>query len=248
MKKSILLALVIILAGQIHSQSHLYYKLDVGTNHIYSFAISNLATGWLNALTDRMLFDNAYSYTYINDIDNKGYDSKQYSITGITARELFSDVTIGAKIGYQSASPSVFNWGLFGSAHYRVNQFKTLSNTSDAILHNDLQRLLLGGGALLSFGNIESSTRLTFEAALRYEMPLGYKGYYGKDTNFLNNGLSSHFALRVNGSGALQGLGIYADIPHYKLFKDNSTGNLKMYTFGIIYTITPWKIKGEYGL
>lgn len=248
MKKIFILVLSILLVGNVYSQSHLYYKLDVSTNHIYSFAISNLATGWLNALTDRMLFDNAYSYTYLNDIDALNYKSKQYSITGITARDFFSDITVGAKIGYQSASPDAFNWGIFGSAHYRVNQFKTSMNNSDAVLHNDVQRLLFGGGILLSFGNIESRTRLTFEAALRYEIPLCYKGYYGSDTDVLNKGLSSHFAMRVNGSGVLQGLGIFADIPHYDLFKDKSKGNVKMYTFGIIYTITPWKIKREYGL
>lgn len=248
MKKIFILVLGILLVGKAHSQSHLYYKLDVGTNHIYSFAISNLATGWLNALADRMLFDNAYSYTYLNDIDAPNYKSKQYSITGITARDFFSDITAGAKIGYQSASPDAFNWGLFGSAHYRVNQFKTSMNNSDAVLHNDVQRLLLGGGVLLSFGNIESKTRVTFEAALRYEMTLSYKGYYGKDKDLLNKGLSSHFAVRVNGSGALQGLGVFADIPHYDLFKVKSKGNLKMYTFGIIYTITPWKIINTYDL
>lgn len=240
--------LSILFTGQAHSQSHLYYRLDVGTNHIYSFAIANLATGWLNALTDRMLFDNAYSYTYLNDIDNVGYESKQYSITGITARDFFSDIITGVKLGYQSSSPSNFNWGFFGSAHYRVNQFETLMKNSDISLHNDLQRLLIGGGVLFSFGSIESSTRVTFEAALRYEMPLSYKGYYGKGINFLNEGLSSHFAIRINGSGTLQGLGFYTDIPHYDLFKDRPTGNLNTYTFGIIYTITPWKIKEEYGL
>lgn len=248
MKKVILLALGFMLAGQAKSQSHLYYKLDVGTNHIYSFAISNLATGWLNALADRMLFDNAYSYTYLNDIEKNGYKSKQYSITGVTARDFFSDITTGVKIGYQSASPDAFNWGIFGSAHYRVNQFKTSLNGSDDVIHNDVQRLLIGGGVLLSFGNIESKTRFTFEAALRYEMPLSYKGHYGNGTDLLNKGLSSHYAVRVNGSGALQGLGIYADIPHYDLFKDRPKGNLKMYTFGIIYTITPWKIIKEYDL
>ena len=82
-------------------------------------------------------------------------------------------------------------------------------------------------------------------------MPLSYKGPSGlKADDMLNSGLSSHFALRINGNGALQGLGVYADIPHYDLFKKTGKGmatpNLKMYTFGIIYTITPWKIKEVY--
>ena len=43
---------------------HLYYRMDVATNNIYTFAAANLATAGINALTDEMLFDNAYTYTY----------------------------------------------------------------------------------------------------------------------------------------------------------------------------------------
>ena len=169
----------------------------------------------------------------------------------MTARELFSDFTAGGKIGYQSFNPGSFNWGVFGSAHYRINQFKTSINDQSDFIHNDIQRLLLGGGLLFNFGDIESSTRFVIEAGVRYEMPLSYNRLNnGKVSDVLNSGLSSHFALRINGSGVLQGLGVYADIPHYKLFKDTGSlsnmPNLKMYTFGIIYTITPWKIREMY--
>ena len=228
---------------------NLYYRLDIGTNNVYSFAAANLATAGLNALTDRMLFDNAYTYTYLNGIN--GLETKGYNVAGMTARELFSDFTAGGKIGYQSFNPGSFNWGVFGSAHYRINQFKTSINDQSDFIHNDIQRLLLGGGLLFNFGDIESSTRFVIEAGVRYEMPLSYNRLNnGKVSDVLNSGLSSHFALRINGSGVLQGLGVYADIPHYKLFKDTGSlsnmPNLKMYTFGIIYTITPWKIREMY--
>ncbi|MBQ6063478.1 MAG: hypothetical protein IJK87_07580 [Prevotella sp.] len=253
MKRTFLIIIgVITLVSPIQSQN-LYYKFEVGTNNIYSFAIANLATGWMNALADRMLFDNAYTYTYLQSVDNsQGLKTRNYNITGITAREFFSDVTTGGKIGYQSSNPGNFNWGVFGSAHYRINQFKTITKSSDDEYHNDIQRLLLGGGLLLSYGDIESSTRFTFEAGLRYEMPMYYKGFLGKKSDVLNQGLSSHFAIRINGNGALQGLGVYADIPHYKLYKKDDSqvvvSNLRMYTFGIIYTITPWKIIKIYNL
>lgn len=228
---------------------NLYYRLDVGTNNIYSFAVANLATAGLNALTDKMLFDNAYTYTYLNTSNE--FDAKNYSIVGMTARDIFSDITAGGKIGYQSFNPGIFNWGIYGSAHYRINQFKSSLKGQNDELHNDIQRVLLGGGLLFNLGDIESSTRFVIEAGVRYELPLSYNRLNGqKVSDVLNSGLSSHFALRINGNGLLQGLGIYADIPHYNLFKD-SVGNidnpkLKMYTFGIIYTITPWKIKDMY--
>ncbi len=50
---------------------HLYYRMDVATNNIYTFAAANLATAGINALTDEMLFDNAYTYTYIQNVDKK---------------------------------------------------------------------------------------------------------------------------------------------------------------------------------
>ena len=228
---------------------NLYYRLDVGTNNIYSFAAANLATAGLNALADRMLFDNAYTYTYLDTSD--GIDAKGYNVAGMTARDIFSDITTGGKIGYQSFNPGNFNWGIYGSAHYRINQFKTSIKGTDGEFHNNIQRLLLGGGLLFNLGDIESSTRFVIEAGVRYELPLSYNRLNGQSmSDVLNSGLSSHFALRINGNGLLQGLGIYADIPHYNLFKN--TGNeynspsFKMYTFGLIYTITPWKIKEMY--
>ena len=48
---------------------HLYYRMDVATDNIYTFAAANLATAGINALTDEMLFDNAYTYTYIQNVD-----------------------------------------------------------------------------------------------------------------------------------------------------------------------------------
>lgn len=248
MKKIILFSLMTCAINSAEAQN-LYYRLDIGTNNVYSFATANLATAGLNALTDRMLFDNAYTYTYLNGAN--GLETKGYNIAGMTARDLFSDFTTGGKIGYQSFNPGSFNWGVFGSAHYRINQFKTSVNDQSDFIHNDIQRLLLGGGVLFNFGDIESSTKFVIEAGVRYEMPLSYNRLNnGKVSDVLNSGLSSHFALRINGSGVLQGLGVYADIPHYKLFKDSGSQsnmpNLKMYTFGIIYTITPWKIREMY--
>lgn len=253
MKKIILSILCIVVSLNIDAQ-HFYYRLDVGTNNIYSFAVANLATAGLNTLVDDMLFDNAYTYTYIQAKDNQqSVETKGYNIAGITARDLFSDITTGIKLGYQSYYPSTLNWGIYGSAHYRINQFKTIyPNYDDAFRHN-VQRLLLGGGLFFNIGNIESSTKVVIEAGIRYETPLHYNGINGlKLSDALNKGVSSHYAIRINGNGAFQGLGIYADVPHYKLFKETGkqkvSTNVRMFTFGVVYTITPWRIKELYDL
>lgn len=231
---------------------HLYYRMDVATNNVYSFAVANLATAGLNALTDMMLFDNAYTYTYIQDVDKtKGINIKNPDVLGITARDVFGDITAGAKLGYQSFCPGNFNWGIYGSAHYRINQYKVENQGNGSYCWNNVHRLMLGGGLLLNFGSIESSTRFVLEASLRYELPVSYKGISEmKQSDMLNKGLSSHYALRINGNGVLQGMGVYADIPHYSLFKKSGmqygTPDVKMYSFGIMYTITPWKIKDIY--
>lgn len=248
MRKILLLVLMLATQNSIKAQNF-YYRLDVGTNNIYSFAAANLATAGLNALADKMLFDNAYTYTYINTSGN--LNTKGYNVAGMTARDLFSDITAGGKIGYQSFNPGNFNWGVYGSAHYRVNQFKTATSGQSEEYHTDIQRLQIGGGLLFNLGDIESSTRVVIEAGLRYELPVSYNQLNGqKISDVLNSGLSSHFALRINGNGILQGLGLYADIPHYDIFKKTGSqsglSNMKMFTFGLIYTITPWKIKEMY--
>lgn len=233
---------------------HFYYRLDVATSNVYSFVVSHLATAGLNTLVDGMLFDNSYTYTYMQKTDNiRSMDVNGYKVTGLTARELFGDVTTGAKLGYQTYFPAMVNGGIYGSAHYRINQFKTIESGHEDIYRHNLHRLLLGGGLFFTIGDIESSTKWVVEAGIRYEMPMRYAGIPGmRMADALNKGLSSHYAIRINGNGVLQGVGIYADIPHYSLFTEMGKqvvgSNLKMFTFGVIFTITPWKIKNLYDL
>lgn len=241
MKKTIITALAFVLCIMSNAQG-VYHRLEIGTNNIYTFAAANLLTAGLNALTDDMLFDNAYTYTYMHTGDN--LEVKGRNVLGLTARDVFSDVTLGGKIGYQSTNPGNFNWGVFASAHYRINQFDLGVKNSDAFLTQDIHRAQFGGGLLFTLGDIESSTKVIIEAGVRYEIPVLYNAggvKVEKVSNALNSGLSSHVAVRLNGSGSLQGIGIYADIPHYKLYKGS---NIKPYTIGLLYTITPWKIKG----
>lgn len=252
MTRKILFISVLLLAGQYALAQHFYHRLDVGTGNIYSFVAGNLITAGLNAAADDMLFDNAYSYTHTKlSAVGQSVDTKGYNVMGLTARDLFNDVRLGAKLGYQSFSPGSFNWGIYGSAHYKVNRFKTaLDGGADLSKHN-VQRALLGGGVMFILGNIGSSTRVIIDAGLRLDMPISYKGACGnKAADVLNSGLSSHYSIRFGGTGRLQGVGVYADIPHYNMFKSGGpyfdNPKMKMYSLGIIYTISPWKTKNAY--
>lgn len=252
MKKTLLIGLLFMLVQQANAQ-HFYHRIDVGTNNIYTFVASNLITAGLNAVTNDMLFDNSYNYTYMDLSANETVKTKSYNIMGLTAHDIFSDIRIGTKLGYQSFTLGTFNWGIYGSAHYKLNQFKTQTDGSDVFTKHNIQKMMLGGGLMMILGSVENNTRVIIEAGLRYDIPLSYKGACGENAkDILSNGLSSNFSIRFGGNSWLQGLGLYADIPHYNMFKSGggyfTNPHLRMYNFGVVYTISPWKFKDAYNL
>lgn len=246
MKKYFVALLFTIIIANTSKGQNLYYRLDIATGNVFSFAIANVATAVLNDVTDKMLFDNAFSYTYLKEIDGaQNIDVKANKILGLTARDVFNDVKGGGKIGYQTDNKGFFNWTIFASAHYRINQFKIAQN-EEVIYRQNIQRTMLGGGLQFTLGSIEKSVKCIIEAGLTYDLPLSYSGSSGYKVNDLvNSGLSSHFAVMVNGRGILNKVGLYADIPFYKTFKNAGSQmlgtNIKPYSFGVTYTITPWK-------
>lgn len=251
--KKVLFFIILFVAMQQANAQHFYHRIDVGTNNIYTFVASNLITAGLNAATNDMLFDNSYNYTYMDLSTNESVETKNYDVLGLTARDIFNDIRVGAKLGYQSFNFGAFNWGIYGSAHYKLNQFKTKVDGSDIWTKHNIQKIMLGGGLMMIFGSMENSTRVIIEAGLRYDTPFNYRGACGDNfKDVLNRGLSSNVSVRFGGKSWLQGLGLYADIPHYNMFKSGgeyfSNPQLKMYSFGVVYTISPWKFKDAYDL
>lgn len=252
MKKLIMTLMLGIMVSGYSNAQHFFRRIDVSSSNLYSFVVANLASGGINYLTDGMLIDNYYSYT-MGALDVKGYPDAKYKnndIIGITARDVFNDITGGLKLGYQSHNKGFFNWCIYGSGHYKLNQFMTQMSSVDVLDRHRLQRVAVGGGAMVSLGDFENNkTKVILEAGLRYEMPIGYKGTFGTEVkDVINSGLSSHFAIRFGGTSGLQGLGVYADILHYNLLKSNNVTprELKMYSFGIVYSISPWRTKKAY--
>lgn len=225
------------------AQRNFYHRIDVGSSNIYSFVGSNLITGYANYLTHDILFDNSFTYSFYNGTYNgKDIKTKSYSMTGLTARELFGDCFAGIKLGYQSDYMSSVNWGLYASCHYKLNQFEAKWPDAQDYSGERAQYLKPGAGLFFTFGSVESQTKVQLEAALRYDMPMGYKGILGTKKDELKSGLSSHFAIKFAGYSWISA-GLYMDICHYDLYKDfkdaGKDSKFKMYNVGVTFTITP---------
>lgn len=247
MKRLISLIFATILLTLSANGQHFYHRLEINTGNLYSFVASNLITAGANKLTTDRLFDNSFAYTVYNVKDDETkYTAKDYNRIGLSIRDLFSDCSFGAKLGYQSFSPGIFNWGLFASGHYRINQFKLNPDNNEEYSRHNIQYWQLGGGIMLAFGAMSSGSKIVFEAGLRYNIPAYYKGAWGTDkSHILSHGISSHYSLRIGGFGPLQGIGVFADIPHSNWINNqfcNDITSLKGYTFGLTYTILPWDI------
>lgn len=242
--------LTILLIGQscmVFGQRNFYHRFDVGSSNIYTFAGSNLITGYANYLSSSLLFDNSYSYSlYDGSYNDADIKTKKYEIIGLTAKDLFDDCFAGVKLGYQSDNMGSLNWGVYASAHYKINQFKMQLPGAAKYSGECAQYFKPGVGLFLTFGSVESKTKVQIEGAVRYDIPISYKGYFGNKANELNTGLSSHFAIKLAGYTWISA-GVFADINHYVLYKNmRGDSKFKIYNFGLSFTITPKRMEDIY--
>ena len=87
------------------------------------------------------------------------------------------------------------------------------------------------------------ASRVIIEADCRYSLGLACKSPLGTDKKQLNDGLVSHFAIKLASRGMMQNVGVYADINHFNLWKDfRPNQKLKNMTFGLTWTITPQQV------
>lgn len=242
--KKLLIVLILALTTMLQSKAQVFYhRVDIMTGNLYSFVASNLLSAGLNYLSQDRLLDTSFGYSvYSSSCDYGSVKMKDYNRVGITMRDLIADSSYGVKLGYQSFYPGVFNWGIYGSAHYKINRLKM--EYSEMLMPQDIHRLQLGGGVLLSFGSIDSAAKAVIEAGIRYNIPVRYRGAWGNDAaSVLNKGITNHYSIRFGGFGVLQGLGLFAEIPLYNLVKVNDICpgfSFRPFSFGITYTIMPW--------
>lgn len=247
MKKTfICILLVLAVCGHAKAQSnarfknqHLIFNCDLASGNLYTMAASSVVTGLANYyLLNDAFFENSFAYSfYSTDIEH--LKVKTMNPMGMTASELFNNLQVGLKIGYQTYRPEFFNCGIYASAHYKLEQFEAGRNDENMQKHRS-QSALLGVTGLLSLGSMEQASRVIVEAGLRYGIPLAYRSPWGSGKDLANNGLSSHFSIKLASRGMWQNIGIYADICHANTWKKLRPGKkLDNWTLGITWTITP---------
>ena len=246
MKKFVLLLAIWGIGCSLNAKSNLRIKnhnlifnAEIESGSLYAFAASSVITGLANYhLLNDAFFENSFAYNlYTTNVDD--LKVRTMNPMGLMASNLFNNLQVGLKLGYQTYSPEFFNCGIYASAHYKLNQFEVGYNDDDMNRHR-AQRALLGATALLSLGSMEQPSRVIIEASVRYSLAVAYKSPLGNAVDQLNNGIVSHFAIKVASRGMLQNLGLYVDINHFNLWKDYIPGQkLNNYTFGFTWTITP---------
>lgn len=250
MKKIVILILFIGgLWGNMQAQSnvrfknhHLIFNGDIASGNPYMIAASSVVTGLANYyLLNNAFFENSFAYgLYSTNVD--GLKVKTMKPMGVTASELFNNIQVGIKLGYQTYNPEFFNCGVYASGHYKIDQFK-VGYDDDNMQKHRAQRALLGVTALLSLGSMDQPSRVIIEAGLRYSLGLSYKSPLGDDKNQSNDGLVSHFAIKLASRGMWQNIGVYGDINHFNMWKElYSNKKLNNYTLGITWTITPQQV------
>ncbi|MDE7441775.1 MAG: hypothetical protein K2M69_06400 [Muribaculaceae bacterium] len=235
---SLLLLCVGVLSAFPQSRN-IYYRADVESGNVYTFVGSNLITAFANYFSHNILFDNSFQYSFLSGETNSGkIKTKPQNLLGLTARDLFNDITLGGKIGYKSDSMDSFNFGVYGSFHYKLNQFKCLWQPYEEYVEERFSFIKPGVGVYGLFGGIEHKYKFQVEAGVQYCIPSGYHGAFGNETKNLNGGISTHYALKVGGSVDFSG-GIFLDIYHFDIYKKEFANKFKMFNLGLTLTITP---------
>lgn len=225
--------------------SHLILNAEIASGSPYVFAASSVVTGLLNYyLLNDAFFENSFSYSfYSTNVD--GLKARTQNPMGLTARELFNNIQTGLKLGYQTYRPEFFNCGIYATGHYKLEQFK-VGYDKDNMSNHRAQRFLVGATALMSLGSMKQPQRVIIEAGLRYSISLAYKSPLGENKSQLNDGLTSHYAVKIASRGMLQDIGIYADIDHFNLWKDYKPDHkLHDFTIGVTWKITPQQADGR---
>lgn len=237
------LGVACLLAGSVYGQrvrdNRLFFHVDLAAGNLYTAALASFATWGLNEATQSNFFENGLEIPfYSGESAGKDMDVKNYDLLGYTAHDLFNILHPSLKLGYMSNRLSDVNFGFYASAEYHFSQLKTMDAGTSTFGNNRMQRALLGGSAFLVLGDLGSKYHLMIEAGARYSMGMSYKGVYGTEKDILNNGVTSHFGVKLSGPAALQDIGLYADFNHFDLLK-TTTDKVNGWNIGILWTVNP---------
>lgn len=178
-----------------------------------------------------------WNYDRFND--DPDYEYGDDGFAKFKGKNLLSNVIIGDKMGYLSDNLSFVNYCVYGAAYYNLQQFKLMYDDED-YANLSTQRMQLGGGFMLTFGSIESKSRIIIDGGLRYNIPLNFSGdgIEGSTADIMNKGISSHYMFKYSWDNSVA-VGATVDMMHYNMFKDESLcGNKsKIFEFGITLSL-----------
>lgn len=237
---------------------NLYNRIELGGGNVWTFLLLEGISMTANELANRPLSEatlrfsiptsewgNLNGFNGFDDFNSDRFYSdpnREYGDQGFIkfkARNLFSNLIFGDKIGYISDNMSSFNFCIYGAAYYNIQQLKLMYSDEDYFALNT-QRFQAGGGLMMVFGSIESKGRFIIDGGVRYNIPtyFGCEDYDGKMSDILNGGISSHYMIKYSWDNAVA-VGFTADLMHYNLFKDNDLcGNQsKIFEIGITVAI-----------
>lgn len=215
---------------------NLIFNGEIAFSNVYPWLATSLAMGAVNGVLNTSFFETPLlESVYSTKADDLTVKPMKYY--GATANDLFGDMQLGIKLGYQTYNPGFFNIGAYASAHYRLSQFR-VETDKDTQKHRT-QRALLGITARFSFGSMEQSTRVIVETGVRYNMALSYKSPMSTDIDQTRSGLSSHYGIMLAGPRYLQDVGVFVDVNHFNMWKNTEYGEkLNHYTVGVTYKAT----------
>lgn len=225
---------------------HTYCHVDIKTsNNTWAILGSSVATNVANVLTHSNIFENSIEFdSKSGKTSDEKMGFKEYNKTSILwgassfkAHDLFQTIQPSLKIGYISSLPDDFNWGVYAVGSYRYNQFQVSPVKSDDVYSKqELQRCLLGGSLFAVIGGVSKSLHVMIEAGARYNIGIGAKGVLG-DKDAFNDGITSHYAVKLTGSRMTQDFGIFVDVDHFDYLKSD-VQKMHRWSIGLTYCLT----------
>jgi len=218
---------------------HTYFHVGMGSGeNVWSTLVYAFVTDELNILTHSNIFESSVEYNIRSGkTDGEKMGFKPYKSYGFRSCDLFQSVKPSIKLGYISSLPGNFNWGLYGEAQYRYEQFRVSPiKSDDDYSKQQMGRALFGGSAFVVLGGVTKNLHVMVEAGLRYNMGIDAKGVLGNKDAF-NDGLTSHYAVKLTGARMEQDFGIYVDVNHFDYLKSD-TQKFKNISIGLTYCLT----------
>lgn len=218
---------------------HTYFHIGIGSGeNVWSAFTYALAANYLNIFTRSNIFESSVEYNFRRgrfDGDKMGF--KKFRTYGFRSCDLFQLVQPSVKFGYMSSYRGNVNWGLYGEALYRYEQFRVSPVKSDKDYSKQrVGRALFGGSAFVVLGGATKELHLMVEAGLRYNMGVDAKGVLGNKEAF-DDGLTSHYAVKLTGPRMGYDFGVYVDVNHFDYLKSDEL-KYKNVSMGLTYCVT----------